>query len=553
MPQKAQVIQLVSEFKERSRRKFKEVVAQMDSTPDVTMTMGVFQSKFRRFPERHTLYEAREITALIQAFTDQGEIVCTPFEAILLCAWTGISVSAEVKELFKEDDFNVAMRVFMEASKEQILWSDPIVRNRILKLLEEESNSIQKLDWSAFLDDQPSGHTTPYLTVGDTQSEKPEFTEYEKFERYDHREIASLIKQAAKDVNTGQILGAEDFLTKYLHKANPQHSAQIRDANHNLGVIHIKRGNYAVADEYLRAAFDRTSSSDSAPRARILGDMGANAFAQGLYTEAQKKYLQGLEIVDGSETYNVAMFLQNSMGVVAFELQQYDKAYHYYEQTRAMAWESKNIERLAYAYKGMASVSEIRNNFEYSKRLYSTGLGYADQIGHTELFIQFSWLIGVLQTQRDQRLKGEGNLKVAATVAADNNLSSLYMRIFISLGRFYIQEHKWDLATDVYLETLEKAIQIQNHELIAKSMYGLALISLAQKHIIGTNDVIETIRSLSFLLKNQAFHSVPVGTFNGEFLEKAQSDFQLGLLNFPNLQRYQIVKAFQILFSGEER
>lgn len=554
MIQKAQIIQLVHEFKKRSRRKYKDVAAWMDSTPEVTMTEGVFQSKFRRSPERQTGYEAQEIPALIRAFTKDGKTVCTAFEGILLCSWTGVGFSpfAELRKIFGDEAFDVALKVSSEVQMDQITWANPLDRQNILeKLAEEKARYIQQNDPAAFLSNVRWRDEHPLLEVLRNPPENASFIEDELFEQYDHREIVKLIEQAANDVNAGQLEDAVPFLTKLTHKDN-RRSEHRSDAYHYLGIAHIKRGNYAAAGEDLQRALDLASDSDLVSRARILANMGANAFAQGFYLEADSRYRQGLELAQQIEHHNITTFLISNLGFTAFEMQDYDRAYGFYQRAEEMALISEHPERLAYAYKGLGTASEHRGNLELSKEQYATGLDLAEKIGHTELMIQFNWLIGVLQTQTEPqwRLQGEGKLKTAAALAIDNRLPRLWAIAFIALGKYRIQECQWNVAIPTFQEALLIATQICNYELIAKAAYGIALAEMASKYIIGMNDTKKTLRTLSLFRIDSSFANIPQQAFHQSFLEKAHQYFKLGLPNYPNLERYRIVAALRVLFDA---
>ncbi len=557
MIQKDQVIQLVEELRQRSGLTYKNVAILMDCMPDVTMSDGMFHSRFRRFTERQSRYEAAEILALIQAFTDDHGIVCTPFEAILLCSWTGVGIGAMkgLRAFYDDDVFDVALTFSTQVDLDHIHWFDPQERSEIQKQLAQAlAKYREKQDIARFFANNRSSQPRTRLEVTRNPPEKPSFDQFDDFERLDHQEIARLIRQSVLDIGKGRHQDAEKVLVKVVHKANPQHTPQIRDAHHNLGVIHIKRAEYARADKYLQTALRLTSDSDGAARARIFADMGANAFAQGLYPKARGHYEQGLRIARSVGARSVVAFLQDSLGSVATETQQYRQAYQHYESAQRIAREDGNMLRLAYAYKGLGSASEmIPAVCHRSKDFYLKGLGRAEDLGHTELVAQFNWLIGSLQTEQRDLLNGERALKEAAALAIDAALPALWANILITLGRSYIQEHKWNIATTTFHNAFLQITHIDNFELIAKTLYGIALAQVAQRYTIGTNDVKGTIQQLSFLRKDPSFAHVPPQAMDARFLHKAQTDFGLGLANFPNLERYRLVKALQFLFGWSQQ
>jgi len=317
------------------------------------------------------------------------------------------------------------------------------------------------------------------------------------------------------------------------------------------GVIHIKRAEYARADKYLQTALRLTSDSDAAARARIFADMGANAFAQGLYPKARGHYEQGLRIAESIEARSVVAFLKHSVGTVAHETGMYKLALTYYQQADDAAQEVENYERVAHIYKSLGGIYEHLGQTDAVEEAYLTGLKYTNRIVNPELFIQLNWFIGVYQTQRGHPLDGEAKLKESAALAMDMRFPSLWTGALIALGKFYFQEHKWNVATHTFLEALNRAVQIHNYKLISRAVYGVALAQVSKRYIIGTNDVLQTLQELSLLRSEPIFANVPPRAMSGKFLQASQNYFQLGLINYPGLERYRIVEALRLLFDGK--
>lgn len=548
MLQKSYVIQLVKELKDRSSQSYKDVIAKMDSVPGVVMSHGVFQSKFRRFPERQTNYETKEIVELIQAFSNKGKLVCSPFEAILLCSWTGVSVGAlgDIRKFFKADEFDVALRVSMRIAVDQIRWFEPEERGQILALLEKEAQ-VEEDHFIPFFAKSPPV-TDSLITILRNPPEKPSSGAYDEFEHLDHRDIAHLIARAADDIHIGNHQETESFLGKLVSGGQHRYSNFLGDAHHYLGLVSIKKANYFEAREYLEKAFKLRGDSDETARARILGNMGANAFYQGLYSEAEGHYLQSLEIATENKHHNLILFNTNSLATVHHEKGDYNAAAKLYEKALKLAVESNDLDRIAYIYKSIGGLNERFHQIELSKKAYLKSLEYTNRIANTELFIQLNLYLGVLETQYGRSLEGEYLLKQAVILSRDTAHVNLEIGAIVSLGIYYLQEHKWDVAVHSFHETLEMSLSTRNYYWISMSVYGVALSKMLKTYVVGNSDTAQAIRHLSGLLKYPIFSTVPADALTTQFLEGAQKYFQLGLINFPGLNRYRIVEALQSLF-----
>lgn len=567
MIRKDQIVLLVGELKQRSGRKYKDVIADMAKIPDVLMTHDIFQSKFRRFVERETTYSEAEIVALIEAFSQNGgQTVCTALEALLLCSWAGIGLNALgiIGRYYPADDISAGLHLVTQRliNVNTVDWSDPVARQNILDRLDQvrlgQGSRRRDGQASGFAADLPAGkrqqvegrRPAPVTVLRDASS-LPGLPD--DLGKLDYGDLTRLIQRTRRDVQNGHTHDAEGVLMKLLHKVDPRYSEPKHEIHHQLGILHIKRADYAAAHQHLGQALALIGESDLKNAAAIRANMGANAFYRGDHATAQTYFKQSLAQAEATQDYQIIMFLKNIMGLVALEKREHQVALQLHDDARRLAEQSNDQRRLAYIYMNLGILHEQKQRQDLAKNAFNRSLDYAEQSGDSELVVHVNWHMGSLETRNDNLRGGESRLKQALIWAEKLGLDALESNIYITLGRLYIQEHQFSLAQHSLRLALSRAISIRQDENIARALYGIALAVLAEQFVIGPGDVQAVLSHLAFMSRDPFFAHVPPQALQERWLQSAAYRFQIGLPNFPALSRYRIEEALPLIFATPDR
>lgn len=539
MVNKRYIIELVSELQYRSKQLYQDVVAKIDSSTDLAMTIGVFQSKFRRFPERHTTYDVDEVKALIDAFRSKktGKPVCTPFESILFCSWAGLGIGSlgNIGKLYPHNIYQHALNLSLQLPIDELNWFDEETRVHIKSLLKQA-------EFEAFDRLIPKEDVT---NSGHSETRSPDWADISKSKidiaPISFNDVVRMLQYANKSVDDGKFDTAEATLYKLLHKVDHHQREQVSDLFQEIGTQQIRKSQYEAAEKNLTQALKLTSNFQSIQQAVIQANLGSSAYYQGKIDAANRHYVQALKFAESSSETNVMAFLHNSIGLIANEQMLFVQAQRHYLKALQLAQKINHTERLGYIYLNQAVTFIQTDNDDNAIKTLQLGLSQANQLNNTELFVHLNWNKAVIHNRSGKINLGEQILKQNVYIAEDNGHIWLTACMLIELGKLYIQSSIPLSAINAFLEAVVFAQKLQNSELINRATYGVMLSVLTQRYVLGTNNPNETTNYLKMHLPKMLLEAIDTSLISVQLLLRAEHYFQHGLMNYPDLSRYHII------------
>jgi DNA-binding SARP family transcriptional activator len=93
--------------------------------------------------------------------------------------------------------------------------------------------------------------------------------------------------------------------------------AAVPSLEHKLGNVHLRRGDWELAESHLEAALDTMSPGDAVLRARALADLSLVAYRQGSIEEARRRAGHALDAATGSGDERALVQAHNIAGILA--------------------------------------------------------------------------------------------------------------------------------------------------------------------------------------------------------------------------------------------
>lgn len=548
MPNKANIINLIEDIKSRSKLEYKQVVAGMQSQLGIEITEDIFHSKFRRFPERLTTYDKKEIMGVILLFKDdKGKIVCTPLEALLLCTWAGLGFNLLhfLEETYTAEEISAVVETIRQVKVDidDLDWSNFDVRKNVIEvfLAVQSQNQVSNPLGQVTRNPLPQIYISDYfgsqrLAVEDNPTYFPPVS------------LAQGIGQTQSLIQAGHYNNAERVLLKLFEMVKLKQELPHFELYHQFGILKIKQGHHHQAQSYLNSAIQMLSDNDQSAYIRVIANLGANEFYRGDFHQAQSYFEDVLSIAEYRNDKPVIGYLKNMLGVIALENQQFQQATQLLTDTKKISRQIDDRRRLSFAYMNMGILYEQQKQIEHAQKEFEASLIQANNIADPELYTHINWHLGSLLAHQGHLLHSEGLLKDIAAIATSLGLLWLEANILIELGRIYIQQHKFQVARTIISDALGKSVIIGNHELISRSLYGISLAILAEKYTIPTNSLTDSVRILKKELNELLFVNINNNSLRTDYLQSAWRYYQLNLVNFPHLSRYKILEALQVVF-----
>ena len=228
-------------------------------------------------------------------------------------------------------------------------------------------------------------------------------------------------------------------------------TVQIMQAQMVLGNVHLYR---AALDEsffaYQQLYILSLSAGDSVKAATALHNMGKVRESQHATDQAQKYYLQALDILPPHQRHKSSGTIYNSLGNIHYYRTQPDSAEYYYRQSMAVRRENKDTLGLGYVKHDWALVKMYSEEIDTALIM----LQEAEEIFAQQNMV-FAQIQAMVSVGTAYQLKGNRSEAIKWTQAAlekSDNLGVHSTTLFAarSLGYMYQEEGNLSKALDMY-------------------------------------------------------------------------------------------------------
>jgi predicted ATPase/class 3 adenylate cyclase/Tfp pilus assembly protein PilF len=250
-----------------------------------------------------------------------------------------------------------------------------------------------------------------------------------------------------------------------------------------LGRFWWMRGHLSEGRRWLEGALamdGRVGSLES--RAMALAGVGALAFDQGELDRAQEACEEGLELLahEATERSEVKLYLLVSLGHVALNREDYERATQLFEESLALSREKRDTWGVALSLMGQAIVSHDRGDSQRATELFEESMDLLrERRDKINLAFCLNNLGMVVCSQGDlvraAKLTEEGVVLMRELGVRGNVSLGLY-----NLGWITLLQNDLDRAADLYEESLALAWDIGMNLIVQSDLEGFALVAGAQ-------------------------------------------------------------------------
>lgn len=240
---------------------------------------------------------------------------------------------------------------------------------------------------------------------------------------------------------------------------DPEHA----DGWRQLGVLHIRRGDYADARTALETARELArTGGDLALEGRIVGNLGAIDWFQDRLTDAEKLFARDLAISRQLENRDGIARSSGNLGLIYMKLARFVEAEAMHGEALAVARQLANQIEEARQIGNLAEVKRARGEPEAAMRLHEQALALDETLHNREGVARHSGNLGELYQEAGDLVAAVRHFKRALEIDTDLQNRSGQARHLENLGRLRIR-----LADDAEAaRLLESALSL--YEAIAK-------------------------------------------------------------------------------------
>lgn len=281
---------------------------------------------------------------------------------------------------------------------------------------------------------------------------------------------------------SGDLARAEDLYEKGFEKANTTHQKEVMSALlAHRGEVAIARGDYQRANRYLREGLKINRAVGDKRRAgmllRLLGEV---ADCGGDYAKGDKLYLRALAFArDVGDQETISALLQN-LGEKALKRGDVSLAERYLAEGLRSARDTRHYQRMSALLADLGALAIRQRRLDEAEQLIQEGLTLAQSIGHPIRMITASLNLAKLEEERENYDQAAAHLRSSLEVARAIGHPFLTAECLIAYGEVQLKEKQSDSAASMFEQALALAERVAAHELVARSLYGLARLAAAQ-------------------------------------------------------------------------
>jgi predicted ATPase/class 3 adenylate cyclase len=243
------------------------------------------------------------------------------------------------------------------------------------------------------------------------------------------------------------------------------------------------RGHYSEGRHWLEEALTESGRGSIESRATVLAGIGELASYQGDLDRAEEALAAGLELYvkEATGRSEVKLYLLSSLGHVALEKADYDRATKTFEESLALSRETGNSWGLAGSVMSLATVIHEQGDLERATELYEEGI---------DLFREQGDKLGLARCLNNQGLVSyaQGDLRRAVKLTEES--VALLRELgagadtavgLCNLGWMALIQNDLARAADLYKESLTPAWDSGMKPIVLPTLEGLACLAGARE------------------------------------------------------------------------
>lgn len=339
-----------------------------------------------------------------------------------------------------------------------------------------------------------------------------------------------------------------------------------------------RQGNFEVAENHLmhaRRALGNTAFLSPSSKAEILNDLGWIHFLRGNFAEAEKTLTTGLNLVEGSEHFDVVASIHNRLGALAYQRRAYDEAIQHVSKSLALRKTFGDLSGVARLNNNLGLLSMMTGKYREAEEYFFQGINLLEKVGDAEGITLANINIGLVKFDRGDLPSAEAFLEKARAKAERIGhrfylaLACLYLgRLKTALDRFTDSDQLLKFSLHEFDDLGSKDNLIDAMQYIAENYLAWGDLSAAEEWLLRIRQVIgssqntpsaatvqlgrllrlegtlaryqgSTDRAITTLLQSKAI----LETAN-EKLEAGRTCFELGCANLLQGRTFQAFRYF---------
>jgi predicted ATPase/class 3 adenylate cyclase len=181
-----------------------------------------------------------------------------------------------------------------------------------------------------------------------------------------------------------------------------------------VGITFERQGNYEAALMCLAAAQTAIANAPQpapAEQARILNEAGWIYFQRGELAEAEKMLMQGLQLVEGTPTYDITAALYNRLGGVYFQKGELEQAAYFVHKSLTQREAMGDGVGVARLQNNLGLLRWRQGNYDSALSSFQQALKLLAQIGDIEALAFTYTNLGLLRTDRGELEQARDDLR----------------------------------------------------------------------------------------------------------------------------------------------
>ena len=323
----------------------------------------------------------------------------------------------------------------------------------------------------------------------------------------------------------------------------PMYSPVLRD----LGRIYLHWSKLAEAKDYFQKGIDHAEALF--PYGQIMANLAVIAQRESDYLGSKKilmeltAFLQAheAEFTSPHEHLSLLQFIENSLGYIALEEQDYPQADKYLTSSLELSRRINNPERMATVYLNLGVLSYYRAKFKAAYDYFTQGELVAEYIQNTELNIWFTWNKGAINTIQQNFVDARQKLWLALGQAQSLNYNGMIPFIYLWFGILHYYQNDKATAKRYFLEIFD--LSALNAKYGALALFALALLC-REEHLPHKGGLEAAQSEIAAYLDATGPDCANLRSLvTREELGRALNYFQIAIRSIPNLKDFYIVES----------
>lgn len=197
-------------------------------------------------------------------------------------------------------------------------------------------------------------------------------------------------------------------------------------------------------------------------KAQILNDLGWLHLRRGDFAEAQQHLERALELVESSEAYDVIAAIYNRLAGLTYYQGDWDKAAGLLRNSIALRESIRDLAGMASSYNNLANLEIELGQFNSALEHLTRSYELHTRLGQAEGVAGALSNIGWLRTLRGELQEAEADLQKALEIIRPIGYTYLVRLILRNLAELYLANGEWDKAQQALAEINRAAAEIRS-------------------------------------------------------------------------------------------